>query len=79
MTSDCIYRKAIGHDRAMQQLEKYKGSQFDPSVVRALTALLSKRGPAAFEAGQLPPITYETLAELRGRLARERATRESAG
>ena len=79
MTSDRIYRKAIGHDRAMEQLEKYKGVQFDPGVVRALTALLTKRGPAAFEASQLPPITYETLAELRGRLARERVNRESAG
>lgn len=76
MTSDRIYRKAIGHDRAMEQLEKYKGVQFDPKVVRALNQVIDKRGAAAFEASHLPPITYETLAELRGRLARERVARE---
>src|SRR5258707_11143497 len=68
MTSDRIYRKAIGHERAMEQLNKYKGVQFDPRVVRALAQLLERQGPAAFEASHLPPITYETLAELRGRL-----------
>lgn len=69
MTSDRIYRKAIGHERAVAQLNKYKGIQFDPKVVRALAQLLQKRGPAAFEVSDLPPIEYETLAELRRRLA----------
>ena len=71
MTSDRIYRKAIGHDRAMDQLNRYKGIQFDPRVVRALGSLLDKRGADAFEVSELPPINYETLAELRKRLARE--------
>jgi len=71
MTSDRIYRKAIGHDRAMDQLNRYKGVQFDPKVVRAIGLLLEKRGPAAFEVSDLPPIEYETLAELRQRLARQ--------
>lgn len=77
MTSDRIYRKAIGHDRAMEQLKKYKGMQFDPTVVRAIEQLLERRGPAAFEASDLPAINYETLAELRRRLAREPASRDA--
>jgi len=71
MTADRVYRKAIGHERAMTQLEKHKGAQFDPKVVRALDALLRRRGPSAFEMSDLPPITYETLDDLRRRLARQ--------
>jgi putative nucleotidyltransferase with HDIG domain len=69
MTSDRIYRKAIGHERAMEQLNKYKGAQFDPKVVRVLEQLVQKRGAAAFEQSDLPAIGYETLAQLRQRLA----------
>ena len=77
MTSDRIYRKAIGHERAMDQLNRYKGIQFDPSVVRALDSLIEKRGADAFEVSALPPINYETLAELRKRLAREPMARDA--
>src|SRR5213596_4243885 len=49
MTSDRIYRKAIGHERALEQLNRYKGIQFDPKVVRALATLIARRGPEAFE------------------------------
>ena len=77
MTSDRIYRKAIGHDRAMEQLNRYKGIQFDPKVVRALATLIEERGPQAFEVSELPPINYETLAELRKRLAREPLARDA--
>ena len=77
MTSDRIYRKAIGHDRAMDQLNRYKGIQFDPQVVRALGTLLDKHGAEAFEVSELPPINYETLAELRKRLAREPMARDA--
>ncbi len=76
MTSDRIYRKAMGHERAMEQLQKYKGIQFDPRMVRALEALLEKRGHDAFEVSDLPPINYETLAELRRRLSREPLLRD---
>jgi len=76
MTSDRIYRRAIGHERALQQLNKYKGVQFDPRVVRAFERVIEKRGVAAFEASDLPPITYETLAEVRRRLTREPKVRE---
>lgn len=77
MTSDRIYRKAIGHERAMEQLQKYKGVQFDPRMVRAIDQILQKRGPAAFEVSDLPPIGYETLAQLRQRLAQEPSTRDA--
>ncbi|HUQ17538.1 MAG TPA: HD-GYP domain-containing protein [Candidatus Saccharimonadales bacterium] len=77
MTSDRIYRKSIGHDRALEQLDKYKGMQFDPKIVRAIEQLLQKRGPGAFEVSDLPPINYETLAELRRRLAREPLVRDA--
>ena len=70
MTSDRIYRKAIGHDRAMEQLNKYKGVQFDRRIVRGLEQVVQKRGKDAFEVSDLPPINYETLDKLRRRLAR---------
>ena len=50
--------------------------QFDPKVVRSLEHLLLTRGPDAFEVSELPPINYETLAELRQRLAREPRLRD---
>ena len=77
MTSDRIYRKAIGHEKAIEQLNKYKGVQFDPNVVRSLESAIAKRGPEAFEVSDLPPINYETLAELRKRLARAPLARDS--
>lgn len=77
MTSDRIYRKAIGHEKALEQLSKYKGIQFDPKIVRAIEQLLAKRGPEAFEVSDLPPINYETLAQLRQRLAREPLVRDA--
>jgi HD-GYP domain-containing protein (c-di-GMP phosphodiesterase class II) len=77
MTSDRIYRPAIGHERALEQLNRHKGSQFDPKVVRALEQLLTKRGAGAFETSDLPPINYETLAQLRQRLAREPRLRDA--
>ena len=46
-------------------------------VVRALEGLLLKRGPDAFEVSDLPPINYETLAELRRRLAQEPMIRDA--
>lgn len=77
MTSDRIYRKALGHERAMDQLTRFKGAQFDPNIVRALEEVVRKRGAAAFEVSDLPPINYETLADLRRRLAREPVVRDA--
>ena len=75
MTSDRVYRKAPGHDKAMEQLNRHKGTQFDPKVVRALDQLIVKEGAAAFEHSDLPAIEYETLAELRRRLAQQPVAR----
>jgi HD-GYP domain-containing protein (c-di-GMP phosphodiesterase class II) len=77
MTSDRIYRKSIGHDRAMDQLNRYKGLQFDPNIVRVLERLVEKRGHDAFEGSDLPPINYETLDALRRRLATEPLIRDA--
>lgn len=71
MTSDRIYRKALGHERAIEQLRKYTRVQFDPRVVLAFEQVIARHGAAAFEVSDLPPITYETLAQVRSRLARE--------
>lgn len=40
MTTDRPYRKAIGHERAVKELEAGRGTQFDPIVVDALMQLL---------------------------------------
>lgn len=40
MTTDRPYRKAIGHERALKELEAGRGTQFDPVVVDALMKLL---------------------------------------
>ena len=79
MTSDRIYRKAMGHEKAMEQLHKYKGIQFDPKIVRQLELLLEKRGTEAFEHSDLPQLEYETLAELRRRLTLPRTSDARAG
>lgn len=71
MTSDRLYRKAVGHERALEQLRNFAGVQFDPKVVSAFERVLAKRGVAAFEASDLPPITYETLEEVRKRLVHD--------
>ena len=40
MTSDRPYRKAMSFARAMKELRKHAGTQFDPSVVQALERVL---------------------------------------
>jgi putative nucleotidyltransferase with HDIG domain len=77
MTTDRVYRTAPGHAKAMETLNRFKGMQFDPKVVRVLEHLIQQRGPTSFEAYDLPPIEYETLAELRRRLAREPIARDA--
>lgn len=79
MTTDRVYRKAPGHEMAMETLNRFKGMQFDPKVVRALEHLIQLRGPTSFEAYDLPPIEYETLAALRRRLAQPVARDAHAG
>ncbi len=42
MTSDRPYRKAIGHERAIQELKKCAGRQFDPKIVEILVGVLGE-------------------------------------
>ncbi|MDQ5966056.1 MAG: hypothetical protein QG625_2211, partial [Cyanobacteriota bacterium erpe_2018_sw_39hr_WHONDRS-SW48-000098_B_bin.30] len=44
MTTDRPYRNAIGHVRAIEELKKLAGTQFDPNVVNALLALTEDGG-----------------------------------
>ncbi len=46
MTSDRVYRKAIGHDAAREELRKWAGRQFDAKVVDAFLHALEVESPA---------------------------------
>jgi two-component system, cell cycle response regulator len=42
MTADRAYRAALGHDAAQQELRDGSGTQFDPEVVEAFLAVLTR-------------------------------------
>ena len=42
MTEDRVYRKAPGHEAALNELQRLAGKQFDPIVVRAFVQLLAE-------------------------------------
>jgi HD-GYP domain-containing protein (c-di-GMP phosphodiesterase class II) len=44
MTSDRTYRKGLSHDRAMQEIIRGSGSQFDPAIVIAFERVMQDRG-----------------------------------
>jgi HD-GYP domain-containing protein (c-di-GMP phosphodiesterase class II) len=44
MTTDRPYRKSIGHERALAELRKHAGTQFDPKVVEALAKVAGENG-----------------------------------
>ena len=44
MITDRPYRKAIGHERALDELRKYSGNQFDSQVVKALLSMVGENG-----------------------------------
>jgi putative nucleotidyltransferase with HDIG domain len=46
MTSDRVYRKAIGHEAARDELRKWAGQQFDAQVVDAFLHALDADSPA---------------------------------
>ena len=39
MVSDRCYRKGLGHEKAVQELKDFSGTQFDPDVVKAFLEL----------------------------------------
>jgi HD-GYP domain-containing protein (c-di-GMP phosphodiesterase class II) len=41
MTSDRIYRSRLSHDRAISELERCAGTQFDPDVVEIFIAMMN--------------------------------------
>ena len=47
MTSDRPYRRAPGQSFAIRELGRHAGTQFDPTVVEALTRVLARAGGAA--------------------------------
>jgi HD-GYP domain-containing protein (c-di-GMP phosphodiesterase class II) len=47
MTSDRVYRRPLGHDDALAELERCAGTQFDPSIVRVFVeSLAAELAPA---------------------------------
>jgi len=46
MTTDRVYRSKLSHDRAISELERCAGTQFDPEVVAALLEELGAQGTA---------------------------------
>ena len=45
MTSDRAYRKALSQDAGLTEVEANSGTQFDPEVVAALTAVVGGESP----------------------------------
>jgi HD-GYP domain-containing protein (c-di-GMP phosphodiesterase class II) len=50
MTTDRSYRKSLGVERAVEELRRCAGTQFDPAVVDALVAIVTEATSAASEA-----------------------------
>jgi HD-GYP domain-containing protein (c-di-GMP phosphodiesterase class II) len=42
MTTDRVYRSRLSHERAIAELERCAGTQFDPDVVAAFVALMDE-------------------------------------
>ena len=49
MTNDRIYREAISHDLAVEELQRNCGTQFDEEVVEAFLSVLERKAPMAEE------------------------------
>jgi HD-GYP domain-containing protein (c-di-GMP phosphodiesterase class II) len=52
MTEDRVYRKALGHEKALNELRRNAGTQFDPQVVTTFIRIL-KEQPELAEAEAL--------------------------
>lgn len=63
MTSKRIYRKPFTHDRAVEELIRFRGTQFDPKVVDAFVKAMAKRPEAqnAENPAEIAGIPLETV------------------
>jgi HD-GYP domain-containing protein (c-di-GMP phosphodiesterase class II) len=43
MTEDRVYRKALGHEKALNELRRNAGTQFDPQVVTTFIRILKEQ------------------------------------
>jgi HD-GYP domain-containing protein (c-di-GMP phosphodiesterase class II) len=43
MTTDRPYRQALSQEQALCELERHKGTQFDPEVVEAFLSVLTRK------------------------------------
>jgi two-component system cell cycle response regulator len=60
MIEDRRYRKAMMHDEALAELARHSGTQFDPDVVAALTAVEDARPVASGQPAETIPIKPPT-------------------
>lgn len=44
ITSDRPYRKAMSREKALEEIKRCAGTQFDPELVELLTEILARRG-----------------------------------
>jgi HD-GYP domain-containing protein (c-di-GMP phosphodiesterase class II) len=44
MTTNRPYRKALSLDKAMEELKKFSGTQFDPAIVEVFISILREKG-----------------------------------
>lgn len=49
MMSNRTYRQGLGFERTMEELEKGKGTQWDPQIVDAFVSLIERKGRAMME------------------------------
>jgi len=49
MISNRTYRSGLGFEKTMQELEKGKGTQFDPTIVEVMMRLIERIGRSRFE------------------------------
>jgi HD-GYP domain-containing protein (c-di-GMP phosphodiesterase class II) len=56
MTTDRVYRRALSTSQALDELRENSGTQFDPTVVRALVEIIEDGEPAAVGADEIRAI-----------------------
>jgi HD-GYP domain-containing protein (c-di-GMP phosphodiesterase class II) len=53
MTTERVYRSKLPHERAIAELERCAGSQFDPDIVAVFLSCLERGEIAALKASAL--------------------------